>query len=168
MSYITRNANMILLFLIVLIAASLVGATVFFQARFTNVNQEYDIKLAELENVTAQVEEYRGVLEKAQIELELKASREEQFTEKYTEAKATADELERESQSLEVQLADAYTSIDSKIQQISALSSQVVSLESDIAAKQSANDDLEDDIEDLEDKVDCLETTDDPQEGTAC
>ena len=71
MSYITRNANLVLLFLVVLIAASLVGATVFFQARFKNINNEYDLKLEELNNVTAQVELYRDVVNRAQIELEL-------------------------------------------------------------------------------------------------
>jgi chromosome segregation ATPase len=158
MSYITKNANLLLLFLIVLIAASLVGATVYFQARFSKVNDEYTTKLAELENVTKQVEDYRAVLQKTQVELELKQSREEQFTEKYTEAKATTDQLQKTTEELQEQVADLTLDLQTKTEQVSTLTVQVADLQSDLNA-------AEDDIEELDEKADCLESTADADEG---
>lgn len=168
MSYITRNANMILLFLIVLIAGSLVGATVFFQARFSSTNEEYDARVAELDSITAQVTEMQAVLEKAQLELELKASREESFTEKYAEAKGTADDLTSQNEDLEIQLADSNSQITLKNNKISTLTSQIASKDALLKSKDNTIDDLNDDKDDLDDEVDCLRTTGDAQEQTNC
>ena len=165
MSYITRNANLILLFLIFIIASTLVSATLFFQNRFSNINEEYDSKLAELKNVTAQVESYREVLQKAQVELELKQSREEQFTEKYTEAKQTSDALAVEKSSLEQQLVDATQQLAAKSNQITDLSSQVSALSAQLNTQKSLVNNLQNDIDDLEDEVDCLQSTADSLEG---
>ncbi|MBI4145062.1 hypothetical protein HY493_02545 [Candidatus Woesearchaeota archaeon] len=158
MSYITRNANLILLFLIIIISGSLVGATVYFQDRFTDVNEEYDQKLAELKNVTEQVETYRDVLQKAQLELELKQSREEQFTEKYTETKATAEELAQTKAELEKDVRDLTT-------QVNSLTLQVTGLQSSLNIEKAKVANLQDDNADLQDKVDCLESTADSSES---
>lgn len=165
MSYITRNANLILLFLIIIIAGSLVGATVYFQDRFSDVNEEYDTKLAELKNVTEQVETYRDVLQKAQLELELKQSREEQFTEKYTEAKATTEQLQKTTAELEQDVIDLTSQLGQKTAQVTSLTLQVADLQSDVKAKDATIDDLQDENANLEDKVDCLETTSDSLES---
>ena len=165
MSYITKNANLLLLFLIVLIAGSLVGATVYFQARFTNVNGDYDAKLAELKNVTDQVNQYQETLQKAQIELELKSSREEQFTEKYTEAKATTDQLQKTSAELEKDVADLTAQVAAKASQVSMLQSPVAELANDLDDEKKKTTDLADELEELDDRADCLESTDDANEG---
>lgn len=165
MSYITRNANLLLLFLIFVIASSLVGATVYFQDRFNDINEEYDAKLAELNNVTAQVESYRDVLQKAQVELELKENREEQFTEKYTQAKAQTDELSATKSQLEQELADATQQLSTKNAQITDLNSQVSALNSQLNTQKALVSALEDDKEDLEEAVDCLESTADSMEN---
>ena len=165
MSYITRNANLILLFLIFIIASTLVGATLYFQNRFDDVNSEYDSKLAELKNVTAQVESYREVLQKAQVELELKQNREEQFTEKYTEAKQTSETLTTEKASLEQQLVDATQQLSAKGAQITDLSNQVSAISAQLNTQKSLVADLNDDKSDLNDEVDCLKSTSDSMEN---
>ncbi|MEK6822234.1 MAG: hypothetical protein AABY13_00265, partial [Nanoarchaeota archaeon] len=83
MGYITRNANIILLFLILLSAVALVGATVYFQQRFTVINTEYNAKLAQLKNISTQLEQYQTTLTTAKQELALKGSREEELTGKF-------------------------------------------------------------------------------------
>jgi uncharacterized protein (DUF3084 family) len=150
MAYITKNANLVLLLLIVLIAGSLVGATVYFQHRFGNINAEYDQKLAELNNLTAQVENYQQVLEKAQIELELKQSREEEFTDKFTTEKDRAENLEDE-------LAETLGLLTVKSAEVEKLTVDVNNLQVQVSSK-------DDKINDLEEKVDCLEDTADLEE----
>ncbi len=158
MTYITRNANLLLLFLIVLVVASFVGATIFFQVRFTKVNTEYDTKLDELKNLTEQADNYKAVLQKAQLELELKESREETISEKYTDAKTTAEQLQKTTAELQADIDGLTAQIIEKTKQISDLTLQVANLKSDIEDKDET-------IEDLDDKVDCLESTSDVSEG---
>jgi chromosome segregation ATPase len=164
-SYITRNANLLLLLLIFLIASSLVGATIYFQDRFTNINKQYNDKLAELNNLTVQAKNYQDVLQKAQIELDLKQNREDQFTEKYTEAKATSDALAKEKTDLNAQLTDATGQLASKNSQITSLSNQVSSLNSQVASLGSDNSKLRGDIIVYKDRISCLQNTDDGSEG---
>ncbi len=165
MTYINKNANMLLLFLIVLVAGTLVGATLFFQARFTKVNAEYDAKLMELQNLTEQAENYKTILQKAQVELELKASREETFTEKYTDAKTTADQLQKTTAELQADVADLTEQIVAKSKQVSDLNKQVVQLTLDVETQKDKVEDLEDEVNDLDDEVDCLSSTPDASEG---
>lgn len=165
MSYITKNANLLLLFLVVLIAGSLVGATLYFQARFENVNSEYDAKLAELNNVSAQVEQYQETLKKAQLELELKSTREEQFTEKYTEAKQTSEQLQKTTAELEADVTDLTVQLATKTKQLSDANAKNAELASDLKDEQEKVADLEDEVADLDDEVDCLRGTTDASEG---
>lgn len=165
MSYITKNANLLLLFLIVLIAGSLVGATLYFQARFTNVNTEYDTKLAELKNVTEQVNAYQETLKKAQLELELKSTREEQFTEKYTEAKQTTEQLQKSTAELEADVNDLTLQLADKTKALSDANEKNAELAADLKDEQKKVANLEDDVDDLGDEVDCLRSTSDASEG---
>ena len=159
MTYITKNANLLLLFLIVLIASTLVGATVFFQSRFTKVNDQYTTKLAELENVTKQVEDYRGVLQKTQVELELKQNREDQFTEKYTAAKATTDQLQKTTDELQTQVVKLTTDLQTKSEQVSSLNVQIADVSSQLTKEKVK-------VKDRDDTIDCLQSTDDADEGS--
>lgn len=101
MSFITKNANMILLFLIMLSAVSLVGATVFFQMNFEKINTEYNQKLQQLQVVSKELQTQQALLDKIKSELNLKSEREEQLGERFTEVKSTAEQLETQKQQLE-------------------------------------------------------------------
>jgi chromosome segregation ATPase len=101
MGFITKNANVILLFLILLSAASLVGATVFFQMNFEKINTEYNQKVQQLQLVSKELDAQQTILNKIKSELSLKAEREEQLGEKFTEVKTTAEQLETQKTQLE-------------------------------------------------------------------
>ena len=82
MSYITRNANLILLLLVVLSAVGLVGATVYFQNNFERINSDYTEKLGQLQKIKADLEQHQSLLSQVKTELQTKSTREEQFSEK--------------------------------------------------------------------------------------
>ncbi len=94
MGFITKNANSILLFLILLSAASLVGATVFFQMNFEKINTEYNQKVQQLQAVSKELDTQQAILNRIKSELSLKAEREEELGEKFTEVKETKEQLE--------------------------------------------------------------------------
>lgn len=101
MGFITKNANMILLFLIMLSAASLVGATVFFQMNFEKINTEYNQKVQQLQLISKDLQTQQALLDKIKAELTVKTEREEQLGERFTEVKTTKEQLETQKVALE-------------------------------------------------------------------
>ncbi|MBW2969773.1 hypothetical protein KY309_00715 [Candidatus Woesearchaeota archaeon] len=101
MSFITKNANIVLLFLILLSSASLVGATVFFQMNFERINTEYQQKLGQLQVVSKELQAQQALLDKVKGELTLKSARESELGEKFTEVRETKEQLESEKVQLE-------------------------------------------------------------------
>lgn len=152
MSYITRNANILLLFLIVLSSTTLVGATVYFQENFNSINTEYNKKLEQLSQVSKDLAVQQELLRRLKEELTLKAAREEEFTEQYTEVRETKEKLaeekevltgtkkklEQELQTTEQQLESAQEDLRSKESEINNLNNEVTDLKSDVSALQRA------------------------------
>jgi chromosome segregation ATPase len=101
MGFITKNANMILLFLIMLSAASLVGATVFFQMNFEKINTEYNQKVQQLQVISKDLQTQQALLDKIKSELTIKTERETQLGEKFTEVKTNKEQLEGQKAVLE-------------------------------------------------------------------
>jgi len=87
MSFINRNANLILLFLIVGSAVALVGLTVFFQRNFTDVNLRYNEKLGALKNISDTLEKQQSLVIQAKQELDLLRARDVDFSQKFTSVK---------------------------------------------------------------------------------
>ncbi len=101
MGFITKNANVILLFLILVSATALVGATVFFQMNFERINTEYNQKVQQLQVVSTELQTQQALLNKIKSELTLKSAREEELGEKFTEVRETKEQLETQKQQLE-------------------------------------------------------------------
>ena len=106
MSFINRNANLILLFLIVGSAVALVGLTVFFQRNFTDVNLRYNQKLGALKNISDTLERQQSLVIQAKQELDLLRARDVDFSQKFTSVKETKEGLEDERQTLLLDKAD--------------------------------------------------------------
>ncbi|MBS3125670.1 hypothetical protein J4211_05490 [Candidatus Woesearchaeota archaeon] len=94
MSFINKNANLILLFLIIISAVTLVGATVFFQFKFEEINTEYNQKLQQLHTVSAELDKKQAALDKIQSDLNVKNEREQALGAQYSEVKQNKDQLE--------------------------------------------------------------------------
>ncbi|MBS3158239.1 hypothetical protein J4206_03045 [Candidatus Woesearchaeota archaeon] len=106
MSFINRNANLILLFLIVGSAVALVGLTVFFQRNFTDVNLRYNEKLGALKNISDTLEKQQSLVIQAKQELDLLRARDVDFSQKFTSVKETKEGLEDERQKLLLDKSD--------------------------------------------------------------
>src|ERR1041385_971472 len=100
MSFINENANLVLLFLILLTATTLVGATVFFQNRFDKINSEYAQKVADLQTVSNQLDQQKAQLDNISSELSVKSQREQALGAQYTQVTATRDQLESQNKDL--------------------------------------------------------------------
>ncbi|MDP6293259.1 MAG: hypothetical protein QF486_02445 [Candidatus Woesearchaeota archaeon] len=103
MAFVDKNANLLLLFLIVISATGLVAATVYFQQNFENINQDYDTKVALLNKVSDELENQRSALEAVRSELLLKENREDEIVEKFTGIKEEKKGLEEDKTNLQTQ-----------------------------------------------------------------
>ncbi len=183
MAYITRNANIVLLFLILISASALVAATVFFQENFDRINTAYNSKLTQLNQVSDDLKEKQAALDQIRTELTLKAAREEEFTSQYTTVKTEKTQLEGEKkqltqvkQSLEQELESTESELQTAKNALEAAKGEAERLKTELATSQ-ANvlaldkkiDDYKDDVNLLSTKVSCLQTQlakPDAEEGT--
>lgn len=155
MGFINKNANIILLFLILLSATALVGATVFFQVNFDRINTEYQQKLQQLQSVSTELEAQQILLDKIKQELSLKSEREEVLGEKFTEVKETAEtlegqkkqleqskeQLETELEDTEAVLRDTQTELNVKKDQVDTLTEEKTKLETKLDVAEDQRDD---------------------------
>ena len=164
MGFINKNANIILLFLILLSATALVGATVFFQVNFDRINTEYQQKLSQLQSVSTELEAQQILLDKIKQELSLKSEREEVLGEKFTEVKETAQtlegqkkQLEQTKEQLETELEDTEMVLRDTQSELNSKKDEVETLTSDKAKLATQLDVAEDQREDARDERDsCL------------
>ncbi len=183
MAYITRNANIVLLFLILISASALVAATVFFQENFDRINTAYSSKLTQLNQVSDDLKEKQSALDQIKTELTLKAAREEEFTSQYTTVKTEKTQLEGEKkqltqvkQSLEQELESTESELQTAKNALEAAKGEAERLKTELATSQ-ANvivldkkiDDYKDEVSLLNTKVSCLQAElakPDAEEGT--
>ncbi len=164
MSFITKNANVILLFLILVSATALVGATVFFQMNFERINTEYNQKVQQLQVVSTELQAQQTLLNKIKSELSLKAEREEQLGEKFTEVKETKEQLETtkaqlerskeqlesELESTESTLRGTQVELEAKKDAVKVLTGENTKLSSQLNVCDDQKENAEDDLDDCE------------------
>jgi chromosome segregation ATPase len=180
MAYITRNANILLLFLILISASALVAATVFFQTNFDRLNRAYDNKLAQLAEVTTDLEQKQAALEQIKNELTLKSAREEEFTQQYTTVRGEKTKLESEKQELtrlnvglEKEIADTQSALQTIQNQLEAtlgenerIKADLTEANANINALRKKIDDYKAAIDAKDAKITCLQTKPDVEEST--
>jgi chromosome segregation ATPase len=172
MAYITRNANIVLLFLILISAGALVAATVFFQENFDRINTAYNSKLTQLNQVTDDLKEKQAALDTIKNELTLKAAREEQFSQQYSTVKTektqlegekkqltqVKESLENELESTENQLVATKNSLEATKGENERLKTDLASAQASVVVLNKKIDDYKDDLSALSTKVSCLQT----------
>lgn len=172
MAYITRNANIVLLFLILISATALVAATVFFQENFDRVNKAYESAKTNLAEINKDLGAKQQALETIKSELTLKSAREEEFTQQYTSVRDEKISLEGENKqleqvkdSLENELDETQSTLQSTKNSLEAIKGENEILKKDIATEMANVVKLKKDKDDLtvtlasrNNKISCLET----------
>lgn len=154
MGFITKNANMILLFLILLSSASLVGATIFFQMNFEKINTEYQQKLQQLQTVSKDLQAQQALLDKIKGELSVKVERETQLGEKFTEVKETKEELEGQKAQLERSKEQLETELDTTESTLRSTQTELEAKKDAVKTLTLENDRLQTEINVCEDQSD--------------
>jgi chromosome segregation ATPase len=164
MAFITKNANIILLLLIIFASIGLAASTVYFQDTLGDVNYRYDEKLDELNTIQADLEVKQKQLVNLVSELSLKETRETELTGKFVEKEeklsATEDELAEtlnEKEKLERDISQLRNQVTSLNAQKADLEIEVSNLESDVSSWKSKYNSCDNDLDDCEDDLNaCL------------
>ena len=173
MAFIKNNANLVLLFLIILSAAGLVGASFYFNVSLNKVNKAYELKVSQLQNVSSLLSEKQEILSRIEDELSLKATREEEFTDLFADLKKENEFLEKEIFDLEENLETSQSKLASSERNLLIARAELESVNDTIEDLNDKINDLEagianrdDTIDELEDKAACLESTSDDGESS--
>ncbi|MEK6875048.1 MAG: hypothetical protein AABX52_04845 [Nanoarchaeota archaeon] len=151
MAYITKNANILLLFLIVLTAIFLVGVALFSTSQINSLTGRYLEKVEKLRDVETDLQGKIRLLDQVKTELKLKQERETSFTQKYSEVRGEKETIEQEKDRLATEKQQALNSLaqsqnelvearnrinfnEAQIQQLNQRGSQ---LESDLRSSQA-------------------------------
>ena len=157
MSFINKNANILLLFLIILSATALVGATVFFQMNFERINSEYHDKVTQLQQVSKDLSTQQDLLNQMKNDLTLKQQREDALGQKYTDVSSansqlqgekaqlqqTQEQLQSELDSTESSLQDTKSQLTDKTNQVTQLTSDNANLQSELSTSEQERQDLQ-------------------------
>lgn len=172
MSYITRNANILLLFLIIISSTALVGATVYFQSNFDKINEAYGLKLEQLNKISGELDKQKITLKEVSSELSVKTAREQQLGEQYQEVqtekeslKTQKDHLTKQNTALEAEIIETESELVSTKNSLEAEKALSTSLQvevDDLTADKAA---LANQRDDLQVEVSCLRSANETEEG---
>ena len=100
-----KDVNFVFFILIIATVVSFAGFTAYYQVSFRNINEEYNTKLAELNQVTKDLFEKKAVLLETSQELDTTKQGREELGEKYGVLKDERDYLQVERDTLTENLA---------------------------------------------------------------
>ena len=84
MSFINRNVNMFLFFLIILVVIIMLGGTVFYGGRFTNVTANYNEMVKQVEDLNKELIKYKAQYNYSEAVLAKTATEKENLKKVYT------------------------------------------------------------------------------------
>lgn len=130
--FITKDANITLLFFVLLVLGIFLGGTIFYQYLFTDINSRYNTKLAELNNITSELESKKSELGQTTQALVIKNKREEDLSQQYELIKSDKDSLEKQKTKLESDISTLNREVELRNQEIARLKVKIDQLEEEI------------------------------------
>src|SRR3989344_2348289 len=91
MSYMLKNVNFFLLFIIVVIIISLVGLTTYYEKTYKNLSSSYDTKLDEINRLLENLNQERRKLNETTYDLTIQKDREKDLSGQYLDVKSDLD-----------------------------------------------------------------------------
>src|SRR3989344_4643876 len=106
MKFIEENANIGLFVLIIVIALAVTVLTVFYKDNFSDINNKYNTKISELNKTFQELTGTKNVLNETAEKLALKAKREVDLSNKYTDVQEERNALKDENEDLQQQVEE--------------------------------------------------------------
>ena len=118
MSFIKKNVNLGLLFLIVASLIAFSAFSVYYQNKFKELNEEYTSKLDQLEQITMDLGLKKQALDETSSELNIKNQKVDEFGTQYNDLKVQKEAVDKENTILDSELSDTLRTLAIKSQNL--------------------------------------------------
>ncbi|HLC47011.1 MAG TPA: hypothetical protein VJI75_04725 [Candidatus Nanoarchaeia archaeon] len=156
MSFMRRNVNFFLLFVIIVIVLSLVGLTTYYEKTYQNLSTSYDAKLNEINKLLENLNAERTTLNQTSYELTVRKEREGELSGQYTEVKGTLKEKQVELDQTKASLETAKNDLADTENALAVEQQKVATSIVTLAEQQSDINDLKKDKEELRDDLNAV------------
>ena len=156
MSFIRKDVNFGLLFIVILLAVSIASIGIYYNHKYGNLADSYHSQLTNLEKVTQDLLYHKSMLNETTTDLQIKEQDGSDLNRRYTELRDDKEGVDKRNTELD-------TSLKQKVAELTEKTNELVSAKSEVATQKIEIDDLNRMIEvyktmvnDLEDKVDII------------
>lgn len=125
MEVMKKDVNFIFFILIIATVVSFAGFTAYYQISFRNINNEYNTKLTELNQVTKDLLDKKAALMQTSVELNTTKEGREQLGEKYNDVRDERDLLRGERDTLKETLYQTSAELQQRRTQVDTLSKEL-------------------------------------------
>ena len=162
MTFLNRNVNFVLLFLIIIVILGFAGTTVYFQYSIQDINNRYNKKLGEANSLLAALKtEQNKSVELNQAFLSCSNQSEEEqrdFNVVVTDLTGEKDELNKSLIDTQSKLSSTLVILSNTQKELSDTKSELSDTKEDLLSVQAEKEDLEDKVDDYADLVKKLST----------
>ena len=159
MSYMQRNVNIFLLFMIVLMLGSFAAFTVYYKNTYNGLSSTFLSLKGDYEKTAEELSLRRAQLNTTLEEYEVKKTREQSLSEKYSDIRDVNSQLTLDLAQTRKNLADAELEVTQKETELSEKDTKINDLNSQISSIQSQVSSLKDQVKNLKDNLDACESS---------
>src|SRR3989344_5320110 len=156
MSYMLKNVNFFLLFIIVVIIISLVGLTTYYEKTYKNLSSSYDTKLDEINRLLENLNQERRKLNETTYDLTIQKDREKDLSGQYLDVKLDLNATHSQLDTTKANLDSTQAALDTTENELASAKQQVDSLVATVATQKSTINKLESDKSSLRSERDSL------------
>ena len=149
MSFMKKDVNVVLLFLIVASILIFSGFTVYYQTTFKDVSLEYKNKLEQLQKVTSDLSTKRQQLNETYA-LRVKAEQDKRaLDQSYKDLSDERNQLENDKSSLESELINTKGDLAEKSAQLQSTQNQLASTQAELGSVKAQRDNYKNDLNEV-------------------
>jgi uncharacterized protein (DUF3084 family) len=130
MSYIKKNVNFGLLFIIIILAVAIASIGIYYNQNYTSLSKNYNQQLDNLQKVTQDLLFHKTILNQTTQDLATKEQDETELNKRYTQLRADKEKVDTDNANLREELGKA-------TEDLMAKTNQLISAQSEIAAQKT-------------------------------
>ena len=158
MAYMKKNINIGLLLLITAALISFASFTVYYQTTFTNLSENYNKKISEMEQLATKLYVEKIRLNETSYQLQIKEEREQDLAGRYTEVRDERDKFKSEYETTKSALKEKSDELEASKTQLSQAQAELATVKADLEGKESKISSLSNQVNNLKGDVDSLQS----------
>jgi chromosome segregation ATPase len=163
MSFLKKDVNFGLLFIIILLATSVAAIGIYYNQNYSTLSSRYNTQVSSLQKVTQDLLFHKSVLNQTTSDLATKEQDESELNKRYNKLREDKEKVDSENSRLNTDLSNVNTQLLTKTNQLISAQSEIVAQKTQLAELSRQKTTLESKVRSLENRIDACKA--DP---TAC